>query len=182
MATNFVATKASFPSSTPLHLQRSPLVITVHSEFFPFHLSPSLLFLLFHTPRHTSFPHIYILSLLTGDSDSKESACNARDPGLIPGLGRFPGEGNSNHSSVLAWRIPWTEEPSWLPSMGVQTIGHDWVTFPFTPHSMHLVSQHDLSYCTFLHPEMSSWVSLRTYFLSYGLPLKTNFNWVNLKI
>ena len=27
-------------------------------------------------------------------SDSKESACNAEDPGLIPGLGRFPGEGN----------------------------------------------------------------------------------------
>ena len=31
-----------------------------------------------------------------GDSDGKESACNAGDPGLIPGLGRFPGEGNGN--------------------------------------------------------------------------------------
>ena len=31
-----------------------------------------------------------------GDSDSKESACNAGDPGLIPGLGRSPGEGNGN--------------------------------------------------------------------------------------
>ena len=31
-----------------------------------------------------------------GGSDGKESACNARDPGLIPGLGRFPGEGNGN--------------------------------------------------------------------------------------
>ena len=29
-----------------------------------------------------------------GSSDHKESACNARDPGLIPGLGRSPGEGN----------------------------------------------------------------------------------------
>ena len=29
-------------------------------------------------------------------SDSKESACSAGDPGLIPGLGRFPGEGNGN--------------------------------------------------------------------------------------
>ena len=29
-----------------------------------------------------------------GGSDSKESACNVGDPGLIPGLGRFPGEGN----------------------------------------------------------------------------------------
>ena len=31
-----------------------------------------------------------------GSSEGKESACNAGDPGLIPGLGRFPGEGNSN--------------------------------------------------------------------------------------
>ena len=31
-----------------------------------------------------------------GGSDSKEYACNARDPGSIPGSGRFPGEGNGN--------------------------------------------------------------------------------------
>ena len=30
------------------------------------------------------------------------------------------------HSSVLAWRIPWTEEPSGLPSMGSHRVGHDW--------------------------------------------------------
>ena len=45
---------------------------------------------------------------------SKESLCNAGDPGLIPGLGRSPGEGNGNHSSILSWRIPWTEEPGGL--------------------------------------------------------------------
>ena len=33
---------------------------------------------------------------IPGGSDSKESACNAADPGLIPGSGRFPGEENSN--------------------------------------------------------------------------------------
>ena len=33
------------------------------------------------------------------------------DLSLIPGLGRSPGEGTSTHSSVLAWRVPWTEEP-----------------------------------------------------------------------
>ena len=32
----------------------------------------------------------------SGASDSKASACNAGDPGLVPGLGRFPGEGNGN--------------------------------------------------------------------------------------
>ena len=44
--------------------------------------------------------------------NGKESACNARDLGLIPELGRSPGEGNGIHSSILAWRIPWTEEPT----------------------------------------------------------------------
>ena len=32
----------------------------------------------------------------------------------------------ATHSSVLAWRIPWTEEPGGLPSMGSHRIGHDW--------------------------------------------------------
>ena len=44
-------------------------------------------------------------------SVSKESACSAGDQGSIPGLGRSPGEGNGNHSCILAWRIPWTEDP-----------------------------------------------------------------------
>ena len=46
-----------------------------------------------------------------------ESVCSARDLGSIPGLGRSPGEGMTTHSSVLAWRIPWTEEPGGLESM-----------------------------------------------------------------
>ena len=64
-------------------------------------------------------------TLFTGRSDGKESACNAGDLGLIPGLGRSPGEGNGNHSSILAWRIPRTEEPGRLQSMGSQRVGHD---------------------------------------------------------
>ena len=52
-------------------------------------------------------------------SDNKESACNIRDLGSIPGSGRSPGERNGNsHSSILAWRIPWTEEAGGLQSMG----------------------------------------------------------------
>ena len=35
-----------------------------------------------------------------GDSDGKGSACNAGDPGSVPGLGRFPGEGIDTHSSI----------------------------------------------------------------------------------
>ena len=41
----------------------------------------------------------------------KESACDVGDPGLIPGSGRSPGGGNATHSSILAWKISWTEEP-----------------------------------------------------------------------
>ena len=34
----------------------------------------------------------------------------------------------ATHSSVLAWRIPWTEEPGGLQSTGSQRVGHDWAT------------------------------------------------------
>jgi len=45
---------------------------------------------------------------------SKESACNAGDPGSFPGSGRSPGGRNGNPVHILAWRIPWTEEPGRL--------------------------------------------------------------------
>ena len=38
-------------------------------------------------------------------------------------------KGMATHSSILAWRIPWTEEPGRLQSMGSQRVGHDWETF-----------------------------------------------------
>ena len=46
-----------------------------------------------HTHTHSGFP---------GGSDGKESACNVRDPGLIPGWGRSPGGGHGNTSVFLA--------------------------------------------------------------------------------
>ena len=38
----------------------------------------------------------------------------------------------ATHSNILAWRIPWTEEPGGLQSIGLQRVGHDWVTEPQT--------------------------------------------------
>ena len=38
----------------------------------------------------------------------------------------------ATHSSILAWEIPWTEEPGGLQSMGLQRVRHDWVTNSFT--------------------------------------------------
>ena len=52
----------------------------------------------------------------------KESASNAGDPSSVPGL-----KGMATHSSTLAWRIPWTEEPGRLQSMGSQRVGQDCV-------------------------------------------------------
>ena len=41
-------------------------------------------------------------------------------------------KGMATHSSILAWRIPWTEEPGGLQSMGLRRAGHDWATNTFT--------------------------------------------------
>ena len=45
-------------------------------------------------------------------------------------------KGMATHSSILAWRIPWTEEPDGLQSLGSQRVGHDWATNTFTFLSM----------------------------------------------
>ena len=55
----------------------------------------------------------------------KNLPANARDVGLIPGSGRSPGGVMATHSCLLAWRIPWTEEPGGLQSMGLQRVRHD---------------------------------------------------------
>ena len=51
-----------------------------------------------HYPYSMGFPY---------SSVGKESACNAGDLGLIPGLGDPLEKGKATHSSILAWRIPW---------------------------------------------------------------------------
>ena len=49
-----------------------------------------------------------------------------RDTGSIPGLGRSPGGGNGNPLQfILAWRIPWTEEPGRLESVGSRRVRLD---------------------------------------------------------
>ena len=53
-----------------------------------------------------------------GGAEVKASACNAGDLGSIPGLGRSLEKEIATHSSILAWKIPWTEEPGSLQSMG----------------------------------------------------------------
>ena len=55
-----------------------------------------------------------MFSLPLGDTVVKNPLAKAGDTSstvLTPGSGRCPGEGMATHSSILAWRIPWTEEP-----------------------------------------------------------------------
>ena len=57
-------------------------------------------------------------------SNGKESACNVRDLGSIPGSGRSPTEENGN-SNILAWDVPWTEGAWWDTVHGVTKVRHD---------------------------------------------------------
>ena len=52
---------------------------------------------------------------------SGEPICQCRKHSSIPGSGRFAGGGSGNHSSILAWKMSWTEEPGMLRSMGPQS-------------------------------------------------------------
>ena len=54
------------------------------------------------------------LKAFPGGSDGKQSACKAGDLGLSLGWEDPLEKGLATHSSILAWRIPWTEEPSGL--------------------------------------------------------------------
>ena len=50
---------------------------------------------------------------------------DVKNQGSIPGSGRSLEEGMETPSSILAWRIPWTEEPGKLQCMGLQRVRHD---------------------------------------------------------
>ena len=60
-----------------------------------------------------------------GSSHGKKFACNAGDLSSIPGLGRSLERGMATHFSILAWEIPWTEEPGGIQSMGSQRDRHN---------------------------------------------------------
>ena len=55
----------------------------------------------------------------------KNLPANAGDMGSIPGSGRSLEKEMATHSSILAWRIPWTEGPSRLQSMGHKRVEHN---------------------------------------------------------
>ena len=60
-----------------------------------------------------------------GGSDGRESACSAGDLGSFPGWEGPLEKGRAAHSSIQAWRIPWTEDPGGLSSKGSPRVEHD---------------------------------------------------------
>ena len=58
----------------------------------------------------------------------KDLPANEGDAGLVLGQEDPLEEEIATHSSILAWRIPWTEDPGGLQSMGSQRVGHDSAT------------------------------------------------------
>ena len=93
-----------------------------------FHIVPSSFRLMFVIPFAT---FIRLLGF-PGNSDDKESVCNAGGPGLIPSLGRFPGEGNGYPLQYSCLENSMDEEPGRLQSMEPQRVGHNRVTNTFT--------------------------------------------------
>ena len=69
--------------------------------------------ILFSCIEQEGFPH---------SSVGKESARDAEDQGSIPGSGRSPGKEMATHSNILAWKMPWTDEPDRLQSRRLQEL------------------------------------------------------------
>ena len=72
------------------------------------------------------YTKIYVISMFPRwCSDGKESACNAGKQFRSQGWKDLLEKGMATRSSILAWRIPWTEKPSQLQSMESQRVGHN---------------------------------------------------------
>ena len=73
------------------------------------------------------YHYLYILYIygFPGGSDSKESACNTGNPGLIPGSGRSPGEGNGNPFQYSCLENP-MDRGAWQASVHGHRVGHNW--------------------------------------------------------
>ena len=112
----------------------------------------------------TNLPHFYHIftlntlyynnnyCLISGRSDSKESACNEGDPGLIPGLGRSPGEVNGNLLQHSCLENTTGKGAWWATCMRSQRVRHNWApnTHTHTTHThTHTHTQSLIKYILF---------------------------------
>ena len=78
-----------------------------------------------------------------GDSDGKESAFNAEDLGSIPGLGRSPGEGNSNPLQYSCLENPMNGGAWWATVHGAQRVRYDRATSLFSKEDIKKATTHE---------------------------------------
>ena len=90
-------------------------------------------------------------------SAGKESTCKVGHLDSIPGLEDPLEKGTAAHSSILAWRIPWT-----VQSMGSQKVRHNWVTFTFT--FILAVSDWEKDLLAWRNGITANWFTLTQYF------------------
>ena len=76
----------------------------------------------------------------------------------------------ATHFSIVAWRIPWTEEPDGVQSMGLQRVGHDWsdLAHMHTCELVHICELVVLHSILLFHKKMHSKDSFVQLFLTYG--------------
>ena len=75
---------------------------------------------------HVVCPAYWASQVALGVKNLDANAGHIRDAGSIPGSGRSLGEGMATHSSILAWKILWTQRPGRLQSIGSQGVRHNW--------------------------------------------------------
>ena len=74
-------------------------------------------------PFTVSSPVVQMVKNLPAMQEPQVRSLGQEDP-EDPSRGQSPGDRHGNHSSILTWRIPWTEEPGGLQSMRSQRVGH----------------------------------------------------------
>ena len=100
--------------------------------------------------RLSTSDHIYHLLLLKPIINGlpmwfsgKESACQRRRCWFDPWVRKIPLEKEMTiYSSILAWRVPWTKEPGWLWSRGLQRAGPNWATEHICMHIVYTCIAH----------------------------------------
>ena len=105
----------------------------------------------------------------------------AKNRGFWPNLDKEM----ATHSSIPAWRIPWTEEPGELQSMGSQRVGHDWVrnvnTGPNTETYNHAVMEMQVhppatTQGTWLQSQLTAWLKHRD--RHWASPTQLRHSWI----
>ena len=74
----------------------------------------------------TLYIYIWASQVVLVVKNLSANAWDVRNPGSIPGSERSLEKGKATHSSILAWRIPSTEEPGGSQCIGLQRVGHNW--------------------------------------------------------